>query len=246
MDRLRNARKAADAMSGDNLKEVAARLNSVGWFVPPYVGVGLLELLARRISENPEKFSQGDLETHLARIYDPQHLASMIIARYPQIPVITEFKETISEAVQAHFMGLGHIAVGGLVPVIEGAGRRIAKQRALKDSGPIDAVCVRLAKSAKADVKGGRIGAVDEIVNMLDSFTHFIEKYFYETTQACPLQDRTNRHGITHGTYADMDYGKRIGFCKTIAAVDFLTFVSSLATKKCQGLFRTRRQRQRS
>jgi hypothetical protein len=220
---------------GDNLKEVALRLNSVGWFIPPYVSVGFLDLLSTRIAKDKAKFTQDDLETYLARIYGPQRLASMILSRYPEVPVIADFKDTISEAVQAHFMGLGHIAVGGLVPVIEGAGRRISKLWNLKDTGPIEPVFMRLAKSAKVDVKTRRIGAVDEIINMLDSFTHFIGNYFYEGTQAYPLQDRTNRNGITHGTYADADYGKPINFYKTIAAIDFLTFVSSLKTNEISG-----------
>ena len=42
-----------------------------------------------------------------------------------------------------------------------------------------------------------------------------------------PLVDKTNRHGIVHGAYADADYGRPLNFFKTIAAIDFLTFVSS-------------------
>jgi hypothetical protein len=39
--------------------------------------------------------------------------------------------------------------------------------------------------------------------------------------------DGTNRHGITHGSFRDCDYGKPINFYKTIGAVDFLSFVSA-------------------
>jgi hypothetical protein len=74
-----------------------------------------------------------------------------------------------------------------------------------------------------------------EIVNMVDGFLHFIESYFYTKSQAYPLIDKTNRHGITHGAYTDADYGKPINFYKTIAAVDFLTFIASLKTKSMSG-----------
>ncbi len=43
------------------------------------------------------------------------------------------------------------------------------------------------------------------------------------------------RHGIGHGAYTDSQYGRPLNFYKTIAAIDFLTFISSLATTKMSG-----------
>jgi hypothetical protein len=50
-----------------------------------------------------------------------------------------------------------------------------------------------------------------------------------------PLVDKTNRHGIAHGFYADADYGRSLNFYKTIAAVDFLTLVASFTTNSISG-----------
>jgi len=164
-------------------------------------------------------------------------MASMVLSRYPLVPVIMLFTQTISEATMAHFSGLHHIAVGGLIPVVEGAGRLLANERGLdaRRGTPIREVFQKLAAYAKDDVIARRIGATEEIVNMLDSFLCFIADYFFSDSQRYPLTDGTNRHGIAHGAYTDADYGKPINFYKTIAAVDFLTFISSLKTTKMSG-----------
>jgi len=203
-------------------------LNSKGWFMPPYITMGFIDLVARTITKKQGKFTQDDLEILLATQYDATRLASMVLNRYHQTPVINLYSQTIAEAVQAHFSGLHHIAVGGLIPVIEGAGRRLAKEFGCPNKKGIDAVFQALAKAAKDDVIKRQIGLTHEIVSMLDSFLAFIEDYFYSPTQAYPLIDGTNRHGISHGSYTDSEYGRPLNFYKTIAAVDFLTFISSL------------------
>ena len=192
-------------------------------------------MLALTIARKDGDFTQADLEGVLARVYDTERLASMVLNRYPQTPIIMLFAQTISEAVMAHFLRLNHVAVGGLIPVIEGAGRHLAKERGLKGNKHIKKVFKDLAGYTKEDVIARRIGATDEIVNMLDSFLGFIEHYFFTGSADYPLMDRTNRNGIAHGAYTDAEYGRPISFYKTIAAVDFLTFVSSLKTSKMSG-----------
>jgi hypothetical protein len=218
-----------------DLQAAKALLNSVGWFMPPYISVGFLERVARRVKLEAERFTQDELEAMLTEVYGPRRMASMVLNRYPLMPVVSLYSTTIAEAVLAHFIGLDHIAVGGLVPVIEGAGRRLAAERGLASAGHVKDVFRSLAKSAKEEVIERRIGAVSEIIDMLDSFTHFVESYFYSSSQSYPLMDGTNRHGITHGAYDDTDYGRPINFYKTIAAVDFLTFIASLRISPMSG-----------
>jgi hypothetical protein len=166
------------------------------------------------------------LETALAPIYGPVNLAAMVLERYPLAPIIQNYKLTIEEAVEAHFLGLDHVAVGGLVPVIEGAGRQLAAARGITASG-VKQVFTALADDCKREVTSKRLGAWTEVVSMLDSFAAFTSNYFYAASTSYPLSDKTNRHGITHGAYTDGDYGSPLNFYKTIGAVDFLTFVSS-------------------
>jgi hypothetical protein len=218
-----------------DLSVIKGKLNSVGWFMPPYVTVGFLEMVAQCVEQAAGQFTQDDLEEVLAAVYGPRRLASMVLNRYPQVPVIALYAQTIAEAVMAHFIGLHHIAVGGLVPVIEGAGRRLADERGLAKDGGTKEVFRSLAGFAKKDVTERSIGATSEIVEMLDSFSRFIEDYFYTSSQTYPLVDGTNRHGIAHGAYTDAEYGRPLNFYKTIAAIDFLTFISSLKTATMSG-----------
>jgi hypothetical protein len=218
-----------------DFSDVKAQLNSVGWFMPPYVSVGFLEMVALRVVNGGAGFTQNDLEEMLAFVYGPERLSSMVLNRYPLVPVIALYAETISEAIWAHFAGLHHVAVGGLIPVVEGAGRRLAGERGLKHRGSIKEVFRSLAAYAKDDVVRRRIGATAEIVDMLDSFSCFIEAYFYASSEAYPLVDGTNRHGVAHGAYTDAEYGRPLNFYKTIAAIDFLTFISSLTTTTMSG-----------
>ena len=222
-------------MQTKRLKQAADALNTVGWFVPPYVGVGLIETVARAITSAQGQFTEDDLETILASIYSPDRLAAMVTSRYPQMPVIDLYQETISEAIAAHFSGFRHVAVGGLMPVVEGIGRELARQRGLKAKGAVKTVFGDLLEEAKSDVVNRRIGATQEILDMLDAFLHFLKEYFFKDSKLYSLLDKTNRHGILHGAYKDADYGRPINFYKTISAIDILTFVSMLKTTKMSG-----------
>lgn len=222
-------------MQSNSLQPVADVLKGVGWFVPPYVSVGLLETVAQAITQAQGQFTEDDLERVLAFIYTPDRLSSMAVSRYPQIPVVDLYQETIAEAIWAHFSGLRHVAVGGLIPVVEGIGRELARQRGLKSDGGIKTVFRDLFIQAKDDVVQRRIGATQEIVDMLDAFLHFLKEYLFKDSQLYPLLDKTNRHGILHGAYKDADYGRPMNFYKAISAVDILTFVSMLQTPKMSG-----------
>jgi hypothetical protein len=222
-------------MQTNRLHDVGRILNNIGWFVPPFVSVGLLNTMAVAVTEASGKFSQDQLEMVLASIYGPDRLAAMVLHRYPQMPVVNLYQETIAESVSAHFAGLRHVAVTGLIPVVEGVGKELARQRGLIDSRSVKSAFRALIADATDDAKNRRIGATQEIVGMLDGFLHFLENYFFKDSQLYPLLDKTNRHGIVHGTYRDLDYGKPINFYKTISAIDILTFVSMLKTSRMSG-----------
>jgi hypothetical protein len=197
----------------------------VGWCIPPYVQMGVLSQVAAEIASNPA-FTQLDLENALGRIYGPVELATMALHRYPEAPVIRDYKATIRESIEAHFFGLDHIAAGGLIPVIEGAGRLLATQRGISQ-GSVRRVFEALALNCKIESAVKGIGAVEEVASMMDAFTVFTCDAFFASSRLYPFTDGTNRHGIAHGHYSDGDYGSPINFYKTITAVDFLTFVSS-------------------
>jgi hypothetical protein len=206
----------------EHMKDAFAK---VGWFIPPYVMVGYLQSLVSLIDSG--HVNAENLSDNLASLYSPASLAAMVTERYPQVPYVSDYQKIISESVEAHFMGSNHIAVSGLMPVIEGAGRKLLESRGLT-ADSIKNVFVNLANDCKKEVVEKRIGAVGEIVEMLNSFIDFTDGHLYINSARYPLSDNTNRHGILHGAYADADYGEVINFYKTIGAINFLCFVASL------------------
>lgn len=84
-----------------NLDHFKTPFNSVGWFIPPYVTLGYLSLLAKEIYVKGTTFNQKDLEAALSLIYSADNLATMATERYPITPFINEYKEIISESIQA-------------------------------------------------------------------------------------------------------------------------------------------------
>ena len=73
-------------------------LNSVGWFIPAYVQMREIHSLVDKISSSQGRFSQDDLEKELAQIYNPINLAAMVCHRFPDVPIIQDFRITIEEA----------------------------------------------------------------------------------------------------------------------------------------------------
>ncbi|WP_426370027.1 hypothetical protein [Pseudocolwellia sp. HL-MZ7] len=199
------------------------KFNSAGWFIPPYVSIGYLQEVVKDITEN----GNADLESSLAFIYNEKNLAAMVTERYPEVPIVNEYLQIIKESIEAHFIGLDHVAVSGLIPVVEGIGRKFAKANDINESY-VKNVFVKFAEHCKEDVTTNRIGVVNEIVAMLDSFVHFAKENLYVNSDKYPHNDNTNRHGILHGAFSDTDYGSPLNFYKVIGAVDFLCFVVSI------------------
>jgi hypothetical protein len=210
-------------------------MTSIGWFMPPYGNQGQLDIVSREINNANYRVDESEIERVLGFFYTPDRLASMALNMYAQIPVVDLYKRTIAESVAAHFCGLPHVAVSGLMPIIEGAGRELARLRGLKHEGSVKAVFIELIDNAKEDAWARKIGNTKEIDEMLTGCRDFLTRYFFENSALYPLLDKTNRHGVLHGAYRDSDYGRPINFYKTISAVDILTFISMLQTTKMTG-----------
>jgi hypothetical protein len=215
--------------------DVVRAMTSIGWFMPPYGNQGQLDIVSREINNANYRVDESEIERVLGFFYTPDRLASMALNMYAQIPVVDLYKRTIAESVAAHFCGLPHVAVSGLMPIIEGAGRELARLRGLKHEGSVKAVFIELIDNAKEDAWARRIGNTKEIDEMLTGCRDFLTRYFFENSALYPLLDKTNRHGVLHGAYRDSDYGRPINFYKTISAVDILTFISMLQTTKMTG-----------
>lgn len=199
----------------------------VGWFIPAYASMGFLGQIAKAIHERGKAFTQDDLEIFLAQLYSPLALAAMVTTRYPETPFVQDYRAIIAEAVEVHCMGLHHVAVAGLLPVVEGAARKLAASRGLRTKRT-DQTFLALILDCKKEVETKRIGLVEEVLPMLECFAEFANENLYTHSDRFWLPDKTNRNGILHGAYADADYGRPINFYKTISAVDVLCFISAI------------------
>lgn len=220
--------KHASSMSA--LPHFEQAFQSVGWFIPPYVQMGFLSRLAGKILSSPQPMSTDAFEAELSQIYAPSGLAAMVIHRYPIVPILSEYRQTIGEAIEAHFMGLHHVAATGLVPVVEGAGRRLLESRIgqpVASKRPTKDVILELAAFCKVQSRAGNGGDSGEVGSMMDSFTWFAKNVLFADSATHGFLDNTNRHGMAHGAYRDADYGRPINFYKIMAAIEFLAFASS-------------------
>jgi hypothetical protein len=213
-----------------SLPYLVEKLHQVGWFIPPFVSVGWIGKVAALIDRAGVNFSQAELEQALSALFPPDTLASMVVDRYPKTPVIKDFQTIIAESVKAHFSNLDHIAASGLVPVIEGATRRLAENQGVETqalTGTAGTIAA-LIQHCKTHVVARRIGDVGEIVSMLESFEMFLSKLLFANTRQYSLTDGTNRHGMVHGKFADKEFGSPLNFYKVVTSVNALTFISSL------------------
>jgi hypothetical protein len=203
------------------------RLAQVGWFIPPFASMEWIGSVARVIDRERAGFGERELEQLLSWLFTSENLATMVVNRYPRTPVIEEFREIIGEGVAAHFLKLDHIAASGLVPVVEGAMRRLAAKQNVGKEKMLDTVAA-LVGHCKRHVTEKQIGDVGEIISMLESFEIFASRVLFVNTKKYSFSDGTNRHGMAHGLFADAEFGSPLNFYKIMTAINSLTFICSL------------------
>ena len=102
---------------------------------------------------------------------------------YPRDRILRDYAESISEAVEAHLAGMNRVAVAGLMPVVEGAGRRLAAERGLVPNAQgresIQRVLGDLIRSYRREIVEHGWGAADALVSVLNSFSGFLKERFY-------------------------------------------------------------------
>ena len=63
------------------LAHLERNFTSVGWFIPPYMHLGILSQIAAKIQVAGKQYTQRDLQGALARLYEPEGLAAMVVHR---------------------------------------------------------------------------------------------------------------------------------------------------------------------
>lgn len=217
---------------------------SVGWFHPAYItnrAVGLLrQALVRVAPDNREEALSSELST----IYSPEHIASMLLDRYPQLPDIANYVPLIREAAEVFYGHHHRAAVACLVPVVEG----VLSQMLTRFHGPadetgadllrrvIDAECNRATeRMLYRDLWVPReyktrtfLEQFDEYIYMLATFEDFGTRHLFERTSKFRSTQQLNRHGILHGQFTD--FGKPGNFYRLWSILDLLAFAMTFST----------------
>jgi hypothetical protein len=221
------------------LANVSDAFHQMGWFIPPFYSPNTLNDLAEKVRAGGAGYPVDRFEAEVQLLFGPRSLTAMVLHRYPQDRVLGDFADSIAQAVEAHLMGMNHVAIAGLMPVVEGAGRRLAVERGLVATidghEPIRQVFDYLMRDYRAEVVEHGWGSTDAVVAVLNSFSQFIRQRFYASSSGHGQADNTNRHGVLHGFYPDAEAGRPLTFYKTLSAIDLLSFFGGLQTKSWMG-----------
>ncbi|MCD1189474.1 hypothetical protein D3A87_18280 [Vibrio cholerae] len=204
----------------------AISLDEIGWFIPPYINMGQLESILDATKNNGEN-KHDALNNVLSSVYSIENISAIFTEKYTVTPFVKDYLSIIDNGIESHFLGLNYASVSTLIPVIEGIARKLSKHRGV-DHEHIKKTIINLCESCKTQVVNNKIGDYEEIESMIDSFRKFAVKKLYSDSKIYPHEDNTNRNGITHGVYTDLDFGSKISFYKVISLINFLCFLSAI------------------
>lgn len=202
-------------------------LEKVGWFIPPYINMGQIESIIEAYNRDSNLPDQDRLNATLATIYSKENISSVFVEKYSVTPFVKDYLNIIDNGIKCHFLGLNYASVSTLIPVVEGITRKLAAHRNI-NVYKIKSTIKNLCTYYKSQVIKNEIGDFEEIDSMIDSFEHFIKNKLYSDSKEYPHEDNTNRNGIAHGAYSDMDFGNETSFYKVIALINFLCFLCSI------------------
>jgi hypothetical protein len=207
---------------------IRSALVAAGWIWPAYIQNRHVHSIAQNLlaaATDAERHSV--LETALPTIYPPEDIAVMLLERYRKMPLIVEFQASISEGIEAAYLGLFHAAVSTLFPVIEG----VIRLSAASGGRSVGLGTNKLPDEVDAMItfeRAAGFGAADERITMLEIFRDFLRSKLLANTSTLPGARDLNRHGVLHGVFKD--FGHEANFYILISILDLLTFIQVFHT----------------
>lgn len=221
----------------NELQQAARTFEELGWLFPAYYQIGYLLKLARAIEQEPSPESKHSLlAAFLKSMYDASSLAAMQLERYNRIPHISDFKEVISNSIEAFHLGLTHAAIASLIPVIEGTLRKVARNLSKPFKKNIFANLLATIDALVDKERSGIPGVKDERIMMLMGFRRIVAEHLFVNSENYSGRGRLNRNGILHGIYNPAEYGYEYNFHKLISVIDMICFFISLWTPNVSAL----------
>jgi hypothetical protein len=221
----------------NELQRAARTFEELGWLFPAYYQIGHLRRLARALEQEPSLEAKHLLlETSLKNMYEPSNIAAMQLERYNKAPHISEFKEVISDSIEAFHLGLTYAAIASLIPVIEGILRKVAQNLSKPFKGNIFANLLATIDALINKEKFSIPEIKDERIMMLMGFRKIVAEHLFVSTKNYSGHGRLNRNGILHGIYNPTEYGYESNFYKLISVIDIICFFISLRSPDVSAL----------
>ncbi|XDD53007.1 hypothetical protein AB3N62_10985 [Leptospira sp. WS4.C2] len=219
-----------------------AIFEELGWIIPPYFSIGSIQTLAAFLKEAQVQERHSMLEQALAKMYHYEYLSALYSERYAKIPLISDYKEIILEAIKSHASGFTYTPIISLIAVIEGTSRSILNSFNISASLIGLELYHRMFTSFRTYYKtkilfanydwippeyreNSFLESFDQTMNLVKTFENYIKNHFYSNSKEYTGIGNLNRNGIIHGFYLDYNYS--YNFLKLITVLDLLCFILS-------------------
>jgi hypothetical protein len=218
-------------------ESVAALWEKLEWFAPLWVPQGRINELLKDVEYRSKEEAIRLFDYHTSTIYVLSFQAVCIAQLIPQSRSLVKFASVAREAYLAFYAGYRAASIAALMPVMEGALRRISE-----DSGNlpvpeqidriIDRACM-LASRLHFDGNwvpreyrtSDYLYGQDERIFVFETFRRWLKGTFFRQTGEYDGITWLNRHLFAHGT--STDWQNSANFCRLVVALATLGVIES-------------------
>lgn len=209
----------------------------VEWFLPLWVSHGASRALLRDVQHRSKEEAIVHFDYHTSTTYTLPFQAVCAAQLIPACRSLEEFASVVREAYLSCYSGYSASSIAALIPVVEGALRRISRQAPdtpIKDQVDIvfDKACERAARLhfdggwvPDAYLTADYLFAQDELVFAFETFRRWLKDAFFRKTGEYDGTTWLNRHLFAHG--ASTQWQEGTNFSRLIVALATLGVIES-------------------
>lgn len=233
---------------------IGETFNDAEWLFPPFIGFGYVSRLAWMLRHVEIEEKEKTLELGLSYFYTTDHIAAMLLNRFPSIEDFVPFIRIISQSVKAFYLRMYAVSISSLITVIEGIGRNLwTITRTGRDRDPtgyplletqINSIFEHILDTwlfgnnvwiPSEYKKWDFLDKVDETTQILAGLKRYFERYLFASTSNYSGESKLNRHGILHGLSEFSDFDRPINFYRIWSVLEAFAF--TCATKGIGSMF---------
>ncbi len=218
-------------------ERVAALWEKVEWFAPLWVPQGRINELLKDVEHRSKEEAIRLFDYHTSTIYALSFQAVCIAQLIPKSRSLADFAPVAREAYLAFYAGYRASSIAALMPVMEGALRRISEDSGkLPVPDQIDRIIDRAcALASRLHFNGNWVPreyrtseylyGQDERVFVFETFRQWLKGTFFRQTGEYDGITWLNRHLFAHGT--STDWQNSANFCRLVVALATLGVIES-------------------